>query len=365
MIPIDIYNYWVQQSRIHKQIENLGRKDIIAIEDRFKDLLSLRSADEVRRKLADAKRSDNAWCAWYILSSILKKDFNNPLEGDQLNLTEWELLICSYSDDSDLLSAHGTLLKGMLMHKMRRLANARDAYRTSIEAHQALPKRKDLLGVCMLCIAELYSDLDEIEEATNYYEQALALAPGGSSQRDNWRHLVSLYQERRIQQNDFLNQLLDLPSSDQWVSLLRQNQSLIDMDDLVEIAKSRALRQAVLKQYEQADRSAALVDCTLAFRGDDPEFRRELAGYYLHENAFPQAETLLRAMLHEAVGDEELEFMLAHSLLQQGRSDEGKQMLEAVIRSKPDNARAHSYLGQTYATEKRWSLVLQNINFAN
>jgi tetratricopeptide (TPR) repeat protein len=206
--------------------------------------------------------------------------------------------------------------------------------------------------------------LDEIEEATNYYDQALALSPEIVSQREDWRHLVILHKEECIKQNGFLNQLLNHPSSNQWVSLLRQNQPLIDMDDLVEVAKSRAQRQAVLNQYDQANKSATLVDSILAFRGDAPEFRRELVNYYINENEFFQAETLLRVIMKEAPDDEELEFSLAHSLLQQGKLDEGKQTLNAIIKSDPNNALAHSYLGQTYATEEQWNLAKRHLETA-
>jgi tetratricopeptide (TPR) repeat protein len=364
MITIEVYNYWIQLSGIHEHIEVLGNEDIAFIENRFRDLLSLQSADEVRSELANADRRDNSWCGWYILSSVLQMDFNNPVAEDLLALIEWGLLVARYSDDTSSLEAHGTLLKGMLLHNMGKLADAQDSYRASIEAHQALSTRPDLLSVCLFCVAKLNADLDNIDEATHYYEQALRLVPGDTPDGANWLHLLTVQQERSVKQSNFINQLLKYQSPAQWTLLLKQNKSLIDNNDFVEMAKSRSRGLAVQEEYEQANIAATLVDVVLAFQGDDPEFRRELVRYYLHKNSFQQAEIFLKAMLQDVASDEELEYMLAHSLLQQSKSDEGTQVLKMIIESNPNHAGAHSYLGRVYVAERQWHLAQKHLETA-
>lgn len=360
----EIYKYLVRESGIREQITNLGITNTIAAAHRLNGLMSLKSAEEVRQKLAAADRRDNTRCAWYALFSILKTNFSKPLKENLRNLVEWELMICEFSNDTDLLKAHGTLLKGMISHTLGELSDARDAYRACAETLEALPARKDLLGMCKLCMAVLHMELGQPDEAAKYYEQALTLAPAGTPRREGWIRLVSSLRQRGVRQDDFFNQLIEHSSSEEWTAQLKRNKSVIDLEEFIDLAKNKTRGFAVQKKYEKANRGAALVDCVLAFRKGSPGFRTELANYYLQDNAYAQAETLLRAMLRETPNDEELKFKLAHSLLQQAKNDESKPLLEGIVRLNPEHGPAHNLLGVVFMLEKRWELAKRHLETA-
>lgn len=363
MIQKQVFTYWVQLSDIHDQIKAIDGDRIAAAKRRFTNLLSIQSADEVRMTLADNPSIDNSDLVWYILHLLREVDFDGTVEGNAVDLIEWELLIANYAEDSKLLRAHGTLLKGIFFHKAKRFADARDAYRESVIAHEALYDRADLLSICTFCVGKLNADLDDIDEAYIHFEKALSLTDKDAPDSAAWFRLVVSQQDRSRKQNDFVNQLIELQASEERHVLLERNKQLID-DDFVEMLKSRAKRLAVNGKYEEAGNVAALVDFVHIYRGNKAEFQIELVHYYLSGNMFQQAEELLKIVLNNNPNDEELEFWLAHSLLQQAKFDEGKHVLETIIQNNPDHSDAHSYLGQMYVLEEKWGEAQRHLKIA-
>lgn len=381
MISEAVLDYWISCSGISEVAKELNETEVGTY---IQFLSQIQDSDQLRKQLAnindetfneafrqnppfkdagaflkqvsdDVRDKQNLNAAVFLLSSYIDQmDTGHPTY--LATVLEWVLLISEYTglhSDGDKLKGHAYFLQGVAKHKEGDYAKAREAYWICKEQYASRADTPLLVSICQFSQGRLQMDFDIPEEAEPLYARARQTVAGVGANARDWLEIMQSDQARTSQQRAFLDRLLAAGPTEELDRLIESRLDLVDKD-LATFAKNRNIRILVKGQHDEALRASRLTNNLAARFGNTEDFRKLMVAFYNKQRDFARVEALVKTMLLENPNDEETLLQVASAYFQQGRHQEGIDLLQQIVRDNPQNADALALLGGYFAGYKQW-----------
>lgn len=335
-------------NQLREQLANINNE---AFNEAFRQNPPFKNADAFLKQISDdTKNKQNLDAVVYLLSGYLDQmDSEDP--AYLATVLEWALLISEYTglhSSGDKLKAHAYFLQGVALHKEGVYDKAIDAYWACEERYASKADASILVSICQFSQGRLQMDFAKPESAAPLYAKARQTVAGMGADANAWLEIMQSDQAHTSQQSAFLDQLLACGATDQQDRLIESRLDLVD-EDLATFARNRNIRMVVEGLYDEAVRASRLTNTLAARFGSQEDFRKQMVAFYNEQRDFARADALLKLMLQENPDDEENLIEVAKGYLQQGRDQEGIDLLRQIVSKNPRNADALAILGGYFA----------------